>query len=1234
MNNKRYSIVLTLFTVIFLLLALISESVYLSDFEYRFRTRRFNKILGEKERIMEECLNNLKLILAKGEPHGSVVEKDIFSVAGENEITILEYIDNRLFYWSDNGFDVPLNLDDSLFARSFIFQQNGWFLTHTIQSGNEVLIGLLRVRNDYGFENDNIKNGFVKDFRIPDDAGFTTEQDESDYNITNSQGRFLFSLTFPEVKSNTLFILIPLVFWGLFFVSLILLTLRIVRILSGKGKAIIGIVVSLLVFGAIYSVLLFSGKPEAIFRTGLFSPFIFSLNWIIPSLGHLLILSILASVLTGIFFIHSPARTDIKETQAAEYLLLTGMFIIAAFLISLFQIIFIQLISDSNISFETYKVLNLNFFSAAGFIIIILLFSVPVLVILKTFRMSGQAGVKTIIIPALTALAVVVVFFYKDQVSLFSCGLLFILLVLVISFLEKRKTGLFRMSVIFSLIFGVYSVILMTIYSEQRTTENIKIQALSFSTDNDPEAEHLLLNMWPLISSDTTLGKMMDVEVFGKDDIDRIYSYLLETYFDDYWGNYNFSIIKCGKDESLLVGTNTENCFDFFDERINKYGHILTGTGFYFMDNQGGRSYYLGKLLFKQSSEFTNGLFIELYSDVNVFQPGYSELLLDKKFRGYSGLKDYSFAKYINGGIVLKSGEFPYDETDDNYVDKASEYRLFSSDGFKHVAYRNGNATVLISRPELTVRDIIISFAYLFAFIFIFINLAMLMIRRPEVRGYTNLNFRQKLQMAFIGILLFSFILIGIVVSFLTIGQYRTKHSENIREKMNSVYLELDNNLSNERYLATDWRNSTNSSLNVLLIRLSNIFNTDINLYDLNGFLLATSRPEIFIRDLTSKRMNDMAMINIQDLTKSEYIQTERIGNLEYLSAYVPFYNTENKILAYLNLPYFRMQSLLAREISNLVVAVINFTLLLILITMSVAVFISERLTSPLAMLGEGLASVELGKKSEHLSYTDHDEIGELVKQYNRMVDELEESAEKLANSEREYAWREMAKQIAHEIKNPLTPMKLNVQQLLKSWKDRVPEFEDKIEAFSKNQIELIDNLSSIASAFSAFAKMPGTTPGLVNLLGQIQITLELFRNTDNVTFWVQWPHESKVFIYADREQLNGIFSNLFKNSIQAIPQERQGLIKVSLEMRGDKVVVAVEDNGSGIPEPLQKKLFTPNFTTKSSGTGLGLSIVKKYVEGARGRVWFKSEADKGTTFFIEFPLMYTVEKPGESTPV
>jgi nitrogen fixation/metabolism regulation signal transduction histidine kinase len=280
-------------------------------------------------------------------------------------------------------------------------------------------------------------------------------------------------------------------------------------------------------------------------------------------------------------------------------------------------------------------------------------------------------------------------------------------------------------------------------------------------------------------------------------------------------------------------------------------------------------------------------------------------------------------------------------------------------------------------------------------------------------------------------------------------------------------------------------------------------------------------------------------------------------------------------------------------------------------------------------MLSKGIATVGVGKKSEHLTYMGNDEIGELVKQYNRMLDEIEESTHKLANSEREYAWREMAKQIAHEIKNPLTPMKLNVQQLLKSWNDNVPGFDKLLERFTRNQIEYIDDLSSIASAFSAFAKMPVTNPVEVNILDQIRITLELFKNTDNVTFKVHWPRESKIVIYADKEQLNGVFSNLIKNGIQSIPTGRQGLIMLNLEVKGDKIIVSVSDNGSGIPADLRKNLFTPNFTTKSSGMGLGLSIAKKYIESANGMIWFESEVNKGSVFYFELPVMYTVEKPG-----
>jgi two-component system nitrogen regulation sensor histidine kinase NtrY len=218
-----------------------------------------------------------------------------------------------------------------------------------------------------------------------------------------------------------------------------------------------------------------------------------------------------------------------------------------------------------------------------------------------------------------------------------------------------------------------------------------------------------------------------------------------------------------------------------------------------------------------------------------------------------------------------------------------------------------------------------------------------------------------------------------------------------------------------------------------------------------------------------------------------------------------------------------------------------------------------------------------------------------------------------------------MAKQIAHEIKNPLTPMKLNVQQLLKSWNDKVPGFEKKLERFTFNQIEYIDNLSSIASAFSSFAKLPGTNPMEVNLLSQIKTTLELFKNTDNIIFHVHWPIKSKILIYADKEHLNGIFSNLFKNGIQSIPPEREGLISINFDLSIDKVVVAISDNGTGIPEELKGKLFTPNFTTKSSGMGLGLSIVKKYIEGANGRIWFESEPEEGSVFYVELPIFNTV---------
>ncbi|MCX6321954.1 MAG: HAMP domain-containing sensor histidine kinase [Bacteroidia bacterium] len=1233
MRGNRYRIFLIILTVVVVLMALAAESLFFSDFEYRFRTKMFNKTLSAKEKILEDCLNAMKPILAIKDHHGSVSENNLFTIAEQNKITILEYFDNKLVYWSDNGFSVPSVLNDSLYAKPLIFLQNGWFLPKTVQAGNEKIVGLLRLHTDYGFENDIIKSGFEKEFHIPGNVGFSTDKNASEFHVFDTAGDFLFSLSFPEVRENTFFILIPLCLWTCVFILLIFLSLELAKLLVNMGRNRLAVGFVLLVFSLIYILILITGRPSVLFQTELFSPYRFSFNNVIPSLGHLVLISILSACFSYFIYSHFPLQERPRGKRVKDYLFLTILMICGAFLFSCCNLIFSQLISNSNINFETYKVLELNVFSIIGFAAIILLMLVPVLFMLKAFQIVKQFRQKTIIFSIITSLFVPVVLFCNDSGTFIPFSVFYIVITTSLWISGIKRAGIFNLTVIFSLIFGIYSLYLIAILSEEKITENLKIQAVSFSTENDPEAEHLLLDLWPVLTNDSALAGMMKVDYFDKIDFDRISSYLQEKYFIGYWRNFYFNPpVLCRNDQSLRIDQGNEvfeNCFSFFEDRIRRDGHQLTGTGFYFIDNQGGRSYYIGRLFFKTGKETSNGLFIELYNDVNVFQAGYSELLLDKKYHGYAGLKDYSFAKYINGKIVLRTGEFPYDETDAEYVGGNPDYKYFKTEGFKHILYKNGNATVLISRTELTAKDVIISFAYLFAFILLFFNLVLLIIRRPELKNSFNFNFRQKLQMSFIGVLMFSFLLIGGVIASFTIRQYQTKHTDNLKEKLNSIYLELEGKIAVEKHLSSDWSNSSYSSLNDLLIKFSNVFKTDINLYDLNGFLIATSRPEIFFRDLTSRRINNMAYNNLSHFTKSEFFQKEKIGSLEYISAYVPFFNTDNKVLAYLNLPYFRMQSVLAKEISNLIVAVINFTLLFIVITMSLAVFISGRLTSPLMMLGDGLASVGVGKKSEHLTYKGNDEIGELVKQYNRMVDEIEESTHKLANSEREYAWREMAKQIAHEIKNPLTPMKLNVQQLFKSWNDKVPGFEKKLERFTKNQIEYIDNLSSIASAFSSFAKMPGTNPMEVNLLDQIKITLELFKNAANITFRVHWPHESKVIIYADKEHLNGVFSNLIKNGIQSIPPGREGLIKVNLDVKSDKVVVSISDNGTGIPEDLQKKLFTPNFTTKSSGMGLGLSIVKKYIESANGRIWFESDADRGSVFFVELPLMYTVEKLG-----
>jgi nitrogen fixation/metabolism regulation signal transduction histidine kinase len=366
--------------------------------------------------------------------------------------------------------------------------------------------------------------------------------------------------------------------------------------------------------------------------------------------------------------------------------------------------------------------------------------------------------------------------------------------------------------------------------------------------------------------------------------------------------------------------------------------------------------------------------------------------------------------------------------------------------------------------------------------------------------------------------------------------------------------------------------------------------------------------------------MNPVAFRKMDGEKQAEFVNHEKIGDLSYLSAYVPYLNAENKLLAYLNLPYFSRQDVLSKDISTLTVAIINVYVLLILMTVAIAVFISDQITRPLRLIRQKFSEIKLGKQYEPISYRGKDEIGSLVAEYNRMVGELERSVEMLAKSERESAWREMAKQIAHEIKNPLTPMKLSVQQLQRAWEDHSGDFDRHLERVTNTLIEQIDNLSSIASEFSNFAKMPRAVNERINLSERIRNTLDLFPSTDNITYSFTCDDES-ICIMADKEQISRVFINLIKNAVQSIPENKPGKIKLKLEAVNRKAVFTITDNGKGIPDDLLDKMFTPNFTTKSSGMGMGLAIVKNIIETCDGSITFQTDIKRGTTFRIEIPL-------------
>lgn len=461
----------------------------------------------------------------------------------------------------------------------------------------------------------------------------------------------------------------------------------------------------------------------------------------------------------------------------------------------------------------------------------------------------------------------------------------------------------------------------------------------------------------------------------------------------------------------------------------------------------------------------------------------------------------------------------------------------------------------------------------------------------------------------------------SIILASISIIQFKSEAREYNQERLESKENAIREHIA--YILSTTTYPMTTENLPLIfkdyIHELSDIHNLEINIYDLNGNLLRSSKATFAIDKITPP-IEPYIITLVQSSIDKRYVDIKTIDGQKHRSSYTQIKDDRFKPIGILNIPYVENENYYKNEINNFLIRLSQVYTFTILIAFAIAYFLATYITKSLKTISDKISETNLNQKNEKIVLTANSkEINLLISAYNAMVDKLEESAVKLAQSEREEAWREMAKQVAHEIKNPLTPMRLTVQSFQRKFDISDPDVKEKLNDYSNTLIQQIDTMSSVASAFSNFASMPAQQNETLDVVKVVELALEIF-NEDFILFE---SDSSSIISVVDRTQLIRIITNLVKNAIQAIPDHQaHKMVKVSVTHQNKVVTISVSDNGSGIEPQHTNRIFEPKFTTKNSGMGLGLGIIKNIIENYKGTITFESSFGHGTTFTVSLPIV------------
>lgn len=1210
MVEKHFNIKQVKWSVLGLITIVFSFFLYSSLVKNDYRAedlKGFQQVYNKKEEKLKEATSSvLKSFLNANQNEKFYAINQETSSLSQKGYSFFVYVNNELKAWTGNQLSTPLKLNEPKKQDKVVLLKNGWYREFSLKKDSIYILGTFLIKNEFPYENKDLVNDFHEEFSFPYFAQIE-KSTQPEFTIQGSNKASSFSLIPTEKKPPGHLIEILTIL--LLLLGVFLLIYPFISSVSKWARFVTVLLLFLLRYYQL-SADLFLFEDMTIFQPDIFA----SSEWY-PSLGDLIINTfVIVLVIIGLV---SLIRIKGNEQNSLKWIYLFFISAILVFWGIYTNVTINNLIENSNINFRLDEFFQLTALSFTGLLLVGIHFFLFVYLTNKWIQ-----AVQKLLLPLNRTLLVVFLLLALSLLSVQNALQFYevlwpFLMMITVGWMHARYSGNTNFTGILLLLLVVsgYTSFLISHLNTEKEKKNRIAYAERLITDEDPLTEIEYDRIGKKIEQSPFLRKLYFDSLFlSKSEID---SKVENLFFSKFWEKYELNFNYFDRDslpaDIRINKSKTE--FERLDKlKRNKGVPSKINSNIYFIPDFSQQINYMISQSVKFQDSLIGYFYVTLRSKKIPEQIGFPKLMLDKNTKTIEELSNYSVSRYTSGDLVTRYGDYNYPLNDSIWkLVTGSPSVFYTYEGYSHLIYKiNKQSLAVISKPKNSLYQGVTSFSYIFTYFGLLLLMYYAVLYIPQGINISSFSLNSKIQFFSISLVILTLITFVYGSSIFLRDQYYDKSVRQFKEKVNSVEMEVRSKLDKEEEFTPYLKNYTEE----ILQKFASVFNTDINLYDPKGKLFASSRPKMFSVGLLAPVMNPQAYQSVIWERKSEFIHSESIGRLQYLSAYAPLLNEEDQLLGYINLQYFSRQNELEEELASLIVAIVNIFVLLFAVSVISTIFVSNWMTKPIKLISKSLKRIELGRKNETIEYSGNDEIADLVKEYNQKVKELEKNAEQLAKSERESAWREMAKQVAHEIKNPLTPMKLSIQHLQRSFDPNDPEANEKIDKITQSLVEQIDGLTHIANAFSNFAKLPQPENEDVDLILLLENCKELHQNKAEVS--IQLLSElRKAVIHVDKNLMTRVFNNLIINAIQAVPKDQKGEVIIKVQEEHPYYTVSIEDNGSGVSDEVKDKIFSPNFTTKSTGTGLGLAMVKNIVESYKGQVRFESKANEGSAFYV-----------------